>query len=320
MLFPERHFVTIGRRNARRCFSPLGLLGILLGLLVCSIETVYAAQIHETEILVPVEPCKIPQGLILAGPPFKEIELRVRGSLPALETLSRNVPRYNLDLSGVAAGVESIPINPERIKLPAEVKIIRIDPAYLTVKVDRRGEKQVPVKVAVSGDPSGSYFISATLAEPSTVSLCGPETVVSLIDRILTKPIDVSGRSESFKKEIALELTDGVQVCSSSGIILAEITFAEKDIVRRFADIVVEGQNTAFEFSISPPGITVEIKGPQNIVESLEPQKDIHVVVELKDLNPGVYVRRATITLPVKTTLVSVEPELFTVKIIGDAP
>jgi hypothetical protein len=41
------------------------------------------------------------------------------------------------------------------------------------------------------------------------------------------------------------------------------------------------------------------------------------VLVELKNLSPGVYVRRATITLPVKTTLVKVEPELFTVKIIG---
>jgi hypothetical protein len=316
---PERGWVTIDHRGCRGYFYPLRVLGILLGLLVCSIETVYPAQIHETEILVPVEPYKIPQGLILVGPPFKEIELRVRGSLPALEALSRNVPRYNLDLSGVAVGVESIPINPDRIKLPGEVKIIRINPAYLTVKVDRRGKKQVPVKVAVSGDPSGSYFISATLAEPSSVLLCGPETVVSLMDRISTKPIDVTGRSESLKKEIALELADGVQVCSSSGIIFAEITIAEKDIVRRFADIVVEGQNTPFEFSISPPGITVEIRGPQNIVENLEPQKDIHVVVELKDLRPGVYVRRATITLPVKTTLVSVEPELFTVKIIGDA-
>jgi YbbR-like protein len=306
-------------RNWRRYFRPLSLLGILLGLLVCSIETAYPADIREAEILVPVEPYKIPQGLMLVGPPFKEIELRVRGSRSAIENLSRNVPRYDLDLSGVAVGVESIPINPDIIKLPAEVKIIRINPAYLTVRVDRWKKKQVPVKVTVSGDPANSYFISATLAEPSRVSLCGPETVVSLIDQILTKPIDVTERSESFKKEIALELSAGVKVCSASGIVLAEITIAEKDIVRKFADVLVEGQNTPFEFSISPPSITVEIQGPQNIVENLQPQKDIQVRVELKNLSPGVYVRRATITLPVRTTLIRVEPELFTVKVIGDA-
>ena len=320
MLFPERRFVTIGRRNARGGFPFLGLLGILLGLLGSFIETVYSADIQETEIQVAVEPYNIPQGLVLVGPPFKEIELRVRGSHSALEDFLRNVPRYNLDLSGVAVGVESIPINPDTIEMPEAVKIIRIDPAYLTVNIDRWKQKQVPVKVAVSGDPAGSHFISATLAEPSTVTLGGPEAVVSSIDQVLTKPIDVSGRSESFKKEIALELAAGVQVCSSSGIILAEIAIAEKDVIRRFSDILVQGQNTLYKFSISPPSLTIEIKGPQNIVEDIQPQKDIQVLVELKNLKPGVYVRRATITLPVKTTLVSVEPELFTVKIVGESP
>ena len=306
-------------RNRRRCYYLFSLLGILLGPLMYSIEAAYPADIHETEILVPVEPSKIPQGLILVGPPFKEIELRVRGSDSALEHLSHNVPQYNLDLSGVAVGMESIPINPEMIKMPEEVKIIRIHPAYLTVKVDRLKKKQVPIKVTVSGDPASRYFISSTLTQPSTVWLCGPEAVLSFINQILTKPIDVTGQSESFKKEIALELAAGVQVCASSGIILAEITIAEKDISRRFTDILVEGQNNPLQFKISPPSMTVEIKGPQNIVENLQPQKDIQVIVELKGLNPGVYVRRATITLPVKTTLVSAEPELFTVKIIGES-
>jgi YbbR domain-containing protein len=148
--------------------------------------------------------------------------------------------------------------------------------------------------------------------------ICGPETILSSIDAMLTKPIDVTGKSESFKKEIALDLGAGIEVCSSSGIILAEIYIAEKEVTRRFADILVEGKGTPFEFNISPPTISIEIRGPQYIVENLHPDKDIRVLVELKDLNPGVYVRRAAITLPVKTSLVIVEPELFTVKVIGD--
>jgi hypothetical protein len=306
-------------RNCRKRFCSFTLLGILLGLLVCAIETVYPADFNETEILIPVNPYNIPQGLILVGAPFKDIELRVRGSRSALEDLSRNVPRYNLDLSGVAVGVASIPINPDMIQLPGEIKIIRVNPVYLIVKVDRWKKKQVPVKVTVSGDPASHHFISSALSQPSTVWLCGAEAVVSFIDQILTKPIDVTGQSESFKKEIALDLAAGVEVCSSAGIVLVEISIAEIDTIRRFEDLSVEGQNTPFQFSISPPRMTIEIKGPQNIVENIQPQADIRVQVDLKDLNPGIYVRRATITLPVKTTLVSAEPELFTVKVIGES-
>ena len=117
---------------------------------------------------------------------------------------------------------------------------------------------------------------------------------------------------------MALELTSALEVCDSSGIILAEIYIAEKDLIRQFTNILVEGHNTPYEFNVSPPTIKIEIKGPQTIVEKLHPQTDIRVRVELKDLTPGVYVRRAMITLPVKTTLIDVEPKLFTVKIIGD--
>ncbi len=272
---------------------------------------------HETDILVPIDPYKLPEGLTLVGPPLKEIEVRVQGAQSALESLSLNRPMYRLDLSSVTIGVESIPINPDMLQMPEGVKITRVNPAYLTVRVDRRLKKQVPVMISVSGKPAANFYVDDLLAKPSEVMMCGPETVLGSIYAISTKPIDINGRTESFKKETALDLEAGLEVCASSGIILAEIYIAEKEITRRFTNILVEGENALFNFSISPPTITIEIKGPQKIVENLQPEKDIRVFVELKDLNPGVYVRRATITLPVKTSLVIVEPKLFTVKLIN---
>jgi YbbR domain-containing protein len=284
--------------------------------LICFCLPGHAANEYETDILVPIDPYKLPEGLTLIGPPLKEIEVRVQGARSALELLSLDKPRYNLDLSSVTIGVESIPINPDMLQMPDGVKITRVNPAYLTVRVDRRLKKPVPVTISVSGKPAASFYVDDLLVKPSTVMICGPETVLGSIDAILTKPIDINGRSESFRKETALDLAAGVEVCASSGIILAEIYIAEKEITRRFTDILVEGENTPFDFRISPPTITIEIKGPQKIVENLQPQKDIRVRVELKDLNPGVYVRRATIILPVKTSLVIVEPKLFTVKLV----
>jgi len=310
--------VTMNHQDSRACLYPLRLLGILLGLLVCFCMPAQSADEHETDILVPIDPYKLPQGLMLVGPPLREIEIRVQGALSALEYLSLNKPRYKLDLSSVTIGVESIPINPDMLQMPEGVRITRVNPAYLTVRVDRRLKKQVPVMISVSGKPAASFFVDDLLAKPSAVMICGPETILGSIDAMLTKPIDVTGKSESFKKEIALDLGAGIEVCSSPGIILAEIYLAEKEVTRRFADILVEGKGTPFEFNISPPTISIEIRGPQYIVENLHPDKDIRVLVELKDLNPGVYVRRAAITLPVKTSLVIVEQELFTVKVIGD--
>jgi YbbR domain-containing protein len=310
----------ISRQNHRHrvCFYPLRLLGILLALLLCSLKPVQSSNVNEIEILIPVDLYKLPEGLTLVGAAPKEIELRVKGPPSVLDDLKRNVPRYKLDLSGVAVGSESVAINPDLIPMPTEARVTQVNPAYLTVKVDRLLKKRVPVKIAVSGEPDGSYSINDTLAKPAAIFICGPETAVGLVDEVFTKPVDVTARSESFKKEIAVDLAQGVETCSSSNIVLAAIYIAAKVATKRFTGILVEGKNALHEFNISPGTLTLEIKGPLNIISNLQPQKDIHVFVELKNLKPGVYVRRATISLPVKTTLVNVEPELFTVKIFGE--
>jgi YbbR domain-containing protein len=274
--------------------------------------------VNEIEIPIPVDPYNLPDGLTLVSPVLKEIEVRVKGPVSVLDDLRRNVPRYKLDLSGVAVGMVSIAINPDLIQMPGGTQITRVSPAYLIVKVDRLLKKQVPVKVAVSGEPAGSYSIDGMLAKPSSILICGPETAIGLVDEIFTKPIDVSARSKSFKKEIAVDMAEGVEICSSSNIVLAEIYFAAKVATKRFAGIFVQGKNALYDFNITPDTLTLEIKGPLNIINNLQPQKDIRVFVELANLKPGVYVRRAAISLPVKTTLVNVEPELFTVKIFGE--
>jgi YbbR domain-containing protein len=293
-------------------------LGILLLLLLCFLKPVQSSSVNEIEILIPVDTYNLPEGLTLVGPVLKEIEVRLKGPASVLDDLRRNVPRFKLDLSGVAVGMESIAINPDVIQMPGGIQITRVSPAYLIVKIDRLLKKQVPVKVAVSGEPDGSYSINGMLAKPSSILICGPETAVAFVDQIFTKPIDVNARSESFKKEIAVDLAEGVEICSSSNIVLAEIYFAAKVATKRFAGIFVQGKNGLYEFNITPDTLTLEIKGPLNIINNLQPQKDIHVFVELANLKPGVYVRRAAISLPVKTTLVNVEPELFTVKIFGE--
>ena len=307
-------------RNHRAILNLLKLLVMLLVLIGLVAEAGPALSMHEIEILVPIDPGRLPEGLTLVGTPLKELEVRVRGSQSALKALSQKVPRYNLDLSSVAVGTEFVPVDPDSIQMPEGVSIMRVNPAYLTVKVDRWLKKKVPVRVSVTGNPTGSFFVDSAIARPSSMAICGPETVVAAIDEILTKPIDATGRSEPFKKEIAPDLAEGVEICSAPAIILAEIYFAEKLIVRRFADILVEGQNTQFNYNITPRTLTLEIKGPQNVISNLQPQNDIRVSVELKNLKPGVYVRRAVISLPVKTTLVNVEPELFTVKVSGEKP
>ena len=288
-------------------------LCFLLG--ICGFFLWPGLSLQETEIFIPVDSGQIPAGLTITGPPLKDIEVHVRGSKSAIKTLSDLKSRYVLDLSEVDVGVKSIPINPDRIHLPRTISIIKINPTFLTVRIANEIKKELPVKIFFSGKPATGFLVAYALAKPLSVILRGPENILGPMEEVLTKPINIKGLSESFKKEIALDIVEDLEIIAPSEIILAEVFIEERIVTRKFYDIKVEGKDSPYVYGITPAAINIEVKGPVNIIEKLHTEKGIKVYVDLEGLKPGIYVRRAAITLPIKTTLIGVKPEIFTVKI-----
>ena len=307
----HRRLSMLNSRNLKR-----SVLCFLLG--VCLFLPGSCSSLQETVILIPVDIGQIPAGLTITGPSLKGIEVHVRGPKSTVKNLSDVKIRYVLDLSGVHVGINSIPIKKDRIILPKGISIIRINPTFFVVTIENKIKKELPVKISFSGKPATGFIVAGAVAKPLSVIMQGPENILGPMDKVLTKPIEIKGLSESFKKEVALDLVEDLEIISPSEIIFAEILIEEKIVNKKFVDIQVEGKNSPFSYSITPPALNIEVKGPVNIIEKLHTEKWITVYVDLKGLTPGIYVKRATITLPVKTTLIGVKPEMFTVKISNE--
>ena len=270
----------------------------------------------ETDLFIPVVLDRIPLGLTAGEGPAKGIEVRIRGPKSIIEGLHRKGLQYRLDLKDTDIGVQLIPIKPDRIPLPREVSVLRATPSLLQVRIERELSKQLPVIISFSGKPASGFFVSEAIAKPASVIVRGAENVLAPIDKAPTKPLDVTGLSESFKKEIALDLPASIEIIAPSEGIVGQIILKEKIVQRKFSAIAVEGENTEMPFTITPPVMAIEIKGPVNMIETLLATGGIKAMVDLKGLKPGVYVRRAVLKLPVPVSLVSVDPEIFTVRIM----
>jgi YbbR domain-containing protein len=270
----------------------------------------------ETSLFIPVVAENLPSGLTFSSPPEKGFEVRIRGPKQLVEKLPETKISYRLDLSDAGLGAKSMPINPSRIPLSEDIEIIRINPSYILVRIENEMEKKVPVVVSVSGKPASGFFVSNTVCDPKWVVLRGPKSILDPVDKMMTKPIDVGGTSESFKKEITLDLKEELTALSTQGIILAKIFIEEKVVTKKFENLPVAGTDCRYSYKIAPPVISIDVKGPVTIIEKLSTENGIAVYVDLKSLEPGVYVRCASITLPNETTLTGVDPEIFTVKIL----
>jgi len=131
--------------------------------------------------------------------------------------------------------------------------------------------------------------------------------------KIETKPIDVSGLNETFRKEIPLDLAEGLQINSASRMAMVEVAIAEEVATKKLENVPVRGKNTRYRYRISPATLGIVVRGPAQVLQRLDPDRDIRVIVDLKGLGPGTYIKTAAISLPVQATLIRVDTEKFKV-------
>ena len=273
-------------------------------------------SVQETDVFIPADSENIPEGLIITNGPFTGIEVHVRGPKSIIRTLSDLKMQYTIDLSAVNIGVNIIPIYQARIPLPNGVSILKINPNSITVKVENEINKKLPVNISLTGKPAKGFMVVGAESKPMSVTLRGSEDTLGRMDKVSTKPINIKGLSGSFKREVTLDLVENMRLVDSSKIILATVIIKEQLTTITFDNIPVQGEGGVYVYRITPPVITIKVKGPVNMIEKLYGSNGVQVYVDLKGLKPGIYKKRATITLPVKTTLIDATPEIFKVKII----
>ncbi len=268
-------------------------------------------MVKEAVVYATVVPVNVPDGLTVTKPHSSGLEVCIRGPESILKSILHNNLLYELDMSGKSSGYQYVNINPKGFYLPSEVKVVGIEPDYVIFNLERETHKTVPVSVSIKGNPASGYMVFGAVATPLSIKVRGPEKILEHIQKVFTKPIEVTGAKESFKKEITLALDEGVEIDSPTKIVTAEIFVEEKVETRKYENIPIEGRHTPYRYRISPSTITITVKGPVSLIKKLEPGRGMEVYVDLKDLKPGVYVRCAVISLPVKTTLLDVHPEVF---------
>jgi YbbR domain-containing protein len=278
---------------------------------------VHASSKEEAHIKIPVVPLDIKPGMtcLCAAETPQHIVIHVKGPASLIETLPSLKLTYDLKLGSMDIGYHVIPVSEDCVKLPEGISIVAMDPPQIHIRLDEEIEKELPLKIVCKGDPAPGYTIAGTLTTPDRVLLKGPKQLINDIQYISTFPIDVTGVSESFKKEVPLVLLENVQIMALSSPIMAQIDIEEQIITKTLKGIPVQGRQTSHEFQISPTHITLQLKGPVNALSELSSKDDFKVYIDLAGLQPGVFVRRATIELPVEITLVNVEPKIFTVTI-----
>lgn len=153
---------------------------------------------------VPLELQNMPSGLMVANEIPSMVDVRVSGPRTLLMKVSPNDISVTVDLTGLRPGLTSFRRLEERLNLPSGLRVTRLSPSFIDLRLERIQQKQVPIKISLTGEPMSGYQIESIKALPDRVVIEGSESELKNVTEVTTEDVDVAGVNSSFSLIVPL--------------------------------------------------------------------------------------------------------------------
>jgi YbbR domain-containing protein len=141
------------------------------------------------------------KGLEITNDSFiREVDLELSGDERKINNLNPRDLVVTYDLTDLQAGEREVQLTPQNIniELPSGVRVTKIIPEKLAVKVENIVEDEVSVKAETEGKLAGGFEIYSIRIIPEKVRIRGPKSVTESLKFISTEKIDLTGRRGDF--------------------------------------------------------------------------------------------------------------------------
>ncbi|MCP4673784.1 MAG: YbbR-like domain-containing protein [Desulfobacula sp.] len=304
--------------------SRFSLIFMFLIFMGCTTEPV------ETDLLLPVYFANVPDNMILTDFHTDKIEIKIQAAPKLMELINKENIRYTVDLytnlefdpagasDSIEPGAYLIPVELKRIPMNPGIKILSVEPSYLSVQLEKKIDKTFKISIPYEGLPAKGYIALEAIINPNHVTLSGAAPFINSITNLKTKPIDLANVKKTFQKNIPLDLNNPSLISSPDHIISVKIPIVQQLVSKTIENIPIQIYNypaPAHSANIEPAKITIKIKGLFEELNNKKIMDQIYAFIDMKDLKPGVYARHAYINIPVELIMTDAIPQVFTIKI-----
>ena len=154
---------------------------------------------------VPLEIQNMPEGLMVANQVPSVVDVRVSGPRTLLAKISASDISILVDLTALQPGLTTFKRLEERLNLPNGLRVTRLAPSFIDVKLERIKQKQVPVEVKLTGEPLAGHQVGRVSATPAEVLVEGAESEVKGVSKVPTEEVDLTGVDSSFSVIVQLD-------------------------------------------------------------------------------------------------------------------
>jgi len=142
---------------------------------------------------VPVEYKGMPDDLEITSDFVENVVLEMRGPAGRLRDLREARSAVVLDFSSVQQpGKRTFTIDSSNVSLPHGIQLVRVIPAQLRFRFERRIVREAPVEPRFT-DPHEGYVVASYEVVPDKLTITGPESSMEHATAVVTDRINISG-------------------------------------------------------------------------------------------------------------------------------
>jgi YbbR domain-containing protein len=269
--------------------SGLKVVSVALAVLLWVMVSSQRAAV-ERGLRIPLELQNLPENLEMVEPPQESVDVRVRGTADTLGRLVAGDLVATVDLSSAQPGLRLFHLAPERVKAPFAVAVMQIAPSSVAIRFEPSATRIVPIQPSVEGEPAPGFIVGKISADPATVEVVGPESVLRRVTEAITEPLWVGLAKSDVRSTVIVGVADpGVRLKTArNAVITVAIVPAPEE--RQLTSVPVRLRNLARGLSarVSPATVRVRVRGTRAAVEKIN---DISIVVyvDLEGIGRGDY-------------------------------
>jgi YbbR domain-containing protein len=267
----------------------------------------------ERAVEVPVEFRNIPSDLMVTSPGVGQVELRVMGPPALLSALDPDYLKVSLDLDGARVGTSTFRLSPDFFNPPRGVRITRISPSVINLKLETVAVRSLPVAVRFGPKPLIGYQVARVEANPDSVKVRGAASEVNRMVSAETVPIDLEGARGQMTREVRLS-SAGKTLSFSPDRVSVSVVLEEEWMTREFSRVEVKAKDFTGSYSVSPRRVYLRLSGPKRILSQLQLGTD-QVYLDLKGLASGSHTLALNLKLSSEIKVLEQRPEKFSVRI-----
>ncbi len=199
-----------------------------------------------------------------------------------------------------------------------KIEDVTLSPSTTRVDVAIGKIKNVPIKVKTSGSVMDGYKVTSIKPSVTTVTISATDDILNTINAIDTESVYLDGASETFNKNVKLDIPQGVNIINAKDNIDVSVFIDKQNQKTVYINsFTFENLGSGLTAEVLDDNISVLLSGEEKHLDSIT-EKNLIGAIDLSGLKEGEYnvgIKISTQGLPEGVSIKSVSQNSVLVKI-----